>query len=272
MLARQQTDSTFHIPTVQGFDAALLRGVVDGNIPAFRVEGYISREDRKRISDNFAHCEAVRARDNVPAIMLGANIYGTSPKDYLEKVHASMPHLESLFRGTCNPVQQVRTDIQRALPGSHSVLRPALIDGHRAGDCRFVTWRGQGQLALERHVDGAQHWDPALVGTEIHQPEKTIAVNLYPSAGSSGGRLIVWDCAPTQDELAELGLEHSGYPIPESVVEGCDHQVIELSDGDLVILNGNYVHAVEPSNGSRSRILINFFFTQIDSVTTVTWT
>ena len=83
---------------------------------------------------------------------------------------------------------------------------------------------------------------------------------------------MLWDYRPTRDQLKLLGLEYSGYPIPEETLSGVRSETIEIRPGDWVVLNGAYVHGVQPSSGSKVRLLVNYFFSPISDNTVVTWT
>ena len=247
-----------------------LRCVFDGETPAVHVRNYLSRSSCEQITARFLNNPATRPRsDDVAGLVLGPSSFGRPPGDYFAEVTASRLPVEQLFHGSEETIVRALGDIQRAV--WPKVVRPALWQGRRAGTVRALQWLGTGRFALEPHDDQAQLSHPALDGFEIADVRRSIAINIYPTAGKGGG-LVMYNFRPDSAARMRLGIEHSGYPYPPEAVAEAATTTLEIRDGDMVVLDGTFVHAVQSTFGDEPRLLLNFFAGAIDERTVITWT
>ncbi len=129
-----------------------------------------------------------------------------------------------------------------------------------ANYCRALCWTGTGQYALKPHDDVAQvkHAGDGyeFVATANHE---VIAVNFYPSMPIHGGDLRIWNYKPTVEEKHQAGLERTGYPYCESMLVDKEYWDLGVSEGDLLLINGGYVHGVTRQSDEGRRVLLHAF-------------
>jgi hypothetical protein len=241
------------------------------------VKGYLDHDCCLKIMENFSKSSAVTDRtDNVPAHKIGADQYGKTTDEYLQEVESTGIEVDRLFRNTQHVGERLREDIRRRCLRKGMVLRRAIYEGRKAGDMRGVKWRGHGTYVLDHHEDASQITDPKQGGFEIQDVITPVALNGYPYISSSGGQLRVYNVQPDEVSRKQLGLMHSGYPYPESLLDKFEYIDIGLESGDLLVLNGRFVHAVLGGSGddAKERLLLNAFvgILRKDPATMVWWT
>lgn len=245
----------------------IARGELLGQI----VHGFLSLEECKRIRANFEKSPALRNRtDGVPGETLGVDLYKSDPQDYIANTLEVKADLSRLFRGTLNVPLHLRESLQRTLP-SGSAIRPAVHDGIEYNEVRGIRWTDNGKYSLKFHDDQAQLCDPRHERLETFRIEFPVAFNVYPSVSEIGGGLKVYNIAPDEATRERLGLDYTGYPYPDELLEPFDSLLVEPEPGDLVILSGRYIHGVTGIGGHTPRILLNHFGGFIDPKTFVTW-
>jgi hypothetical protein len=143
---------------------------------------------------------------------------------------------------------------------------------------RMSSWEGHGTYALEPHEDVGQLKDPQQDGFEAQRvaDHTVVAVNIYPVVPREGGVLRVWNHTPDDVARKSLGVAHSGYPYPSNLLRECTSLDVELEAGDLVLMNGEMVHAVtapipDEVSTSPARLSMNFFLGYMNRDTIVYW-
>ncbi len=247
--------------TVSNVDLGTVFEVLNGNLAAYLVRGFVPPDVCSRIETNFwASPERVprygEGEDGVEAYLIGASHYGKPTLTYLSEVLACKAAVESVFAGTINPVAEFRNTL-----ASSMTVRAACLDGLQAGDCKAVYWNNFGPFLLEPHDDLAQVKDPIQADFEIQQVDRVMAVNIYAAVPERSGQLQVWNVEPDDETRAELGLTNVGFPYPAELLAEYPSLTIAVETGDLCIANGNLIHAVMRGNAAtpRSRLLLTCF-------------
>ncbi len=250
-------------------DAASVMDLLCGRGVGLHVKHYLGSSDCDQIARNVAGLTGA-VRSDVPAIKLGADHFGKSLEHYLKEVAETRDLLKALFRGAVDVPEVLLSDLRDCLePGM--TIRPARHGDRNAGRIRAVKWVGGGPLALQIHDDNSQLTQPAQAGFEIQEVRVPVAVNVYPVAEANCGNLRVFNLRVNPSFKACLRIEHSGYPVPEELLSGVEFLDISVDPGDLVLLDGRYLHCV--TSGPGNRLLLNSFAGLLaDAATVVIWT
>jgi hypothetical protein len=247
--------------TTGNVDVSTVFEVLNGNLAAYLVRGFIPPDVCRRVEANFWASPGRVPRygegeDGVEAYLIGASHYGKPTLTYLNEVLACKAAVEGLYTGTINPVAAFRNALASSL-----TVRAAGLDNLPAGDCKAVYWNNVGTFLLEPHDDLAQVKDPIQADFEIQQVDRVMAVNLYASVPERSGQLQFWNIEPDNETRAELGLTNVGFPYPAELLVEYPSLTIAVETGDLCIANGNLVHAVLRGNAAtpRSRLLLTCF-------------
>lgn len=266
--------------TYGSVDAEAVLGVLRGELAAHRVRDYLSPQDSQRIRDNFAVAQQVRPRhgegeDGVEAFILGASHIDRTTDDYLADAAGSADAIAELYRGTADPFARIRTAVG-GLAGIRAV-RAAEHSGRRAGSSKAVKWNNTGEYLLLPHEDLAQLSDPLQKGFEVQGIRRVMAVNIYPAVPAGTGQLRVWNIEPDPVSRDRLGLAHSGYPYPLPALREHESLTVPVADGDLLLLNGNLVHAVlggvpRAEHKRQHRLLLTCFTGVSDAGEFLWWT
>jgi hypothetical protein len=251
--------------TIGPVDISTVLEVLNGNLAAYHVRGFVPLDTCRRIVANFWVSSARVPRygegqDGVEAYLVGASHYGKPTMTYLEDVLACKNAVDSLYAGTINPVAAFRNMIAGGVNGNMSV-RAASLNGLPAGDLKAVYWNNMGTFLLEPHDDLAQVKDPIQSDFEIQQVNRVMAVNIYVAVPESSGQLRIWNVEPDDETRADLGLSGVGFPYPADLLDEYPSLTLAVETGDLCVINGNLVHAVVrgKTTSPKSRLLLTCF-------------
>lgn len=274
--AMQPADFRVH-RTHRFFDPLAARKVLHGELAAYRISGFVSPDECRRIVKNFwsaAHSPRYGiGEDGVEAYILGASHIEKSTDSYLSEVDRVSENMRTLFGNVVNPIARFRSLIVDQ--GVVSSTRPARHGDRAAGDSKFVSWNNSGSFALLPHEDLAQLSDPLQYGFEIQKLRRVMAVNVYPQAAAGSGQLKLWNIEPDDRTRSQLGVTVSGYPYPLELLHNHANLTIPIETGDLCLINGNLIHAVLGSAGSsrdRRRLLLTCFTGLNEDSELVYWT
>ncbi len=257
-------------------DVSTVFEVLNGNLAAYHVHGFVQLDTCRRIVANFWASSGRVPRfgegeDGVEAYLIGASHYGKPTMTYLEEALACKNAVEGLYAGAMNPVAAFRDAL--AVAGSLTV-RAASLNGLPAGDSKAVFWNNLGTFLLEPHDDLAQVKDPIQADFEIQQTVRVMAVNIYAAVTEGSGQLRIWNVEPDDETRAELGLSGVGFPYPAEPLEEYPSVTLAVEAGDLCLINGNLVHAVLLGNATspKSRLLLTCFMGMNLSNELIWWT
>ena len=268
------TDDAFRVHETDGpVDVSTVFEVLNGNLAAYLVRGFVPLDVCRQIQENFWTSNGRVPRygdgeDGVEAYLIGASHYGKPTLMYLNEVLACKDAVESLYINTINPVATFRDML-----ASRIRVRAASFDGLPAGDCKAVLWNNFGTFLLEPHDDLAQVKDPIQADFEIQQAMRVMAVNIYAAVPERSGQLKVWNVEPDDETRATLGLSDVGFPYPADLLEEFPSTIISVETGDLCVINGNLVHAVLRGNATpKNRLLLTCFMARNLNNELIWWT
>ena len=272
------SEDAFRVHETTGtVDVTTVFEVLNGNLAAYLVRGFVPLDICRRIETNFwASTERVarhgEGEDGVEAYLIGASHYGKPTLTYLNEALACKGAVESLYTGTINPVAAFRETLPSG--GEGVTVRAASLNGLPAGDCKAVYWNNFGTFLLEPHDDLAQVKDPIQADFEIQQVDRVMAVNIYAAVPERSGQLQIWNVEPDDETRAELGLSGVGFPYPAELLSEYPATLIEVETGDLCVVNGNLVHAVVRGDiaSPRNRLLLTCFMGRNREGELIWWT
>ncbi|MCV6546996.1 MAG: hypothetical protein OIF56_06900 [Cohaesibacter sp.] len=237
--------------------------VLDGNTLGVIVRDFVSEQDCKTILKNFDQFESTYVRgSDAPAVYAGIYHYGKDLEDYFHQSQSANAHLGQLFENATNPIETFSNQLAQSLGQTGRSYRPAQWKDQQA--CHFVmrSWKDCGEFSLRPHDDEAQCKDPKQQGFEIQdaaQNNALGAVNICLANGQ-GGALRIWNVLPDDKARHDLGLEVTGSPYPETLLNAYSYLDIEIRPGDLYVFDGRYVHAVTQLHDGAKQIRATLAF------------
>ncbi|WP_434526606.1 2OG-Fe(II)-dependent halogenase WelO5 family protein [Photorhabdus asymbiotica] len=254
--------------------------LLDGHLAVCRINHFLLPEQRKKIIENFWRSSALTPRygdgiDGVEGYFIGASHIEKNTRQYIEEVENFRPAISEIFQDTINPIDRFIERITHFSGDNLQVTRPAMYHGVAAGNVKIVYWNNFGEFLLLPHDDLAQLSDPRQSDFEVQQINRVMAVNFYADVPENGGQLKVWNIQPDNQSRSALGLTYSNFPYPVELLENHASMVINIEAGDLVLLNGNLVHAVLNGNAISAperRLLVTCFMGVQQNGDLVWWT
>lgn len=260
------------------FRAQEIRDLLDFRLAGVFIRDALSQSTCDQLVERFwSNQGRTRRPDGVAGFYVGAYQYGKTFEEYTSEVHKTEPYVDALLSGPTDPVQLVMGAVRLAVEVRHMEVRLARWKGEAAARIRALAWTAKGPYLLAPHDDIGQLTDPLQSGFEIQECAKhqVIAVNVYPRVPKPGGKLRIWNIKPDQRTRDALDIAHTGYPYPADALRDIPYLDVDVETGSVLLSNGGLVHAVsgydEQTNLSGERLLMNFFFGQIDQGTIVHW-
>lgn len=234
------------------------------------IRGVADVETCARIADNFYSSPAAKPRaDNVPGLMVGESHYFKSPETYYRLCEQTKKDVDGLFEGASNPILSLYSSLGKV---SNMCIRPARFNDQESLHTRAIQWELPGDkkiqagtaYMLKPHDDINQVYCDRNQGWEIENVESLIAVNFYAKTTENEGSLRVFDFAPSDSYFDDNPhLIGTGYPYPAQDLEDVDYIDVPVYPGDMILLNGKYVHGV--THGVGKRLVLNSFIGNINS-------
>jgi len=264
--------------TERVLDISKVFEVLNGELAAYRIRGFVARDVCSRIAENFWTSTKKVPRpgagdDGVEGYFIGASHYGKPTRQYLEEARAFESAVQGVYAGTANPGLLFKQAL--ASGNGHPIeVRPARSNGFSAGDSKAVNWTGTGTFLLEPHDDLAQLRGPEQRDFEIQEIKRVLAVNIYAEVPTNTGQVKIWNLEPDDETRAELGLTHVGFPYPPELLTDFSNFIVPVETGDLCLFNGNLVHGVlrGETTSSKKRLLITFFMGKKNDHEVIWWT
>jgi hypothetical protein len=264
--------------TNQDVDIAAVFALLQGDLAAYRIRGFVPDDVCGRIVENFwASTERVArlgdGEDGVEAYLIGASHYGKPTLKYLEEVRACEKAIKNLYAGTVNPVARFR-GLLASESGKAMRVRAAELNGQPAGDTKAIYWNNTTTYLLEPHDDLAQVKDPIQKDFEIQQATRVMAVNVYAKVQVNSGQLQIWNVEPDDQTRIDLKVANVGFPYPAELLAEYANIIIPVETGDLCLINGNLIHAVRRGDAAspKNRLLLTCFMALNLSNELIWWT
>lgn len=236
------------------------------------IRNAVKSEDCNMIANNFYHSSAVLPRtDNVPGIMVGVSHYFKEPSDYYQHCEQTYPDVCGLFENIKNPILALYKGIEEAC---RATVRPAHFQQKKALFTRGIQWpaKDNQEYMLQPHDDVCQVFCDRNKDWEVNEIQELFAVNFYAKSARNEGKLRIFDFYPDDCFLKENpALIGNGYPYPKQILNDADYEDVSVGMGDIVILNGKFVHAVTAGTGNRL-VLNSFIGSKKDNNEIIYWT
>ena len=225
--------------------------LLDGKHTAMHVKSLLPLDYCQQLEARFRASPLRKKRpDNVPGYEAGVTQYMKSPLLLSKLAYSQQGGLRQIL-GTDpdNPIMAFFRELAvRAYKNAGYIIRPAAYGAEPMPILRFSQWmkqRPDAHLLVEMHDDLAQVKAPLNTDFEIHGVERLLAYNFYPRCVKGSGQLCVLDWQPSDEEREMCGVKDTGYPYrSEDIPEGVSRHVFEQQTGDLVVMDGSYVHGV----------------------------
>ncbi|MCZ0736884.1 hypothetical protein [Phreatobacter sp. AB_2022a] len=236
--------------------------VLKGEVTGLHVKEGFNPQVAAALTDNFFGNPGLKERrDGVPGQYIGASHYRMNAARYFRECADARPAIEALLGTMVDPVRALFDALKRELARDGIALRLARSEHGEANVCRATCWSGAGTYVLEPHDDVAQ---VLFAGDDFELTEvaqnTVVALNFYPNTAEEGGNLRVWDCKPTADDRRRYDVETTGYPYPQAALAGACYHDFMLQAGDIVLIDGGYVHGVTKQSGNgKPRLLVHAF-------------
>jgi hypothetical protein len=256
----------FHLKRVDAERAAQsFFDILDGNAVGVHVKSYLPKAYCEDLEARFHTSPIRRPRaDGVPGYEAGVTQYKKNPFLLSKLSYGQHGHIRDLLGNAENPIIEFYRQI--ALIGSfrNLTIRPATFGAEAMPIVRAIQWakkNPEDKMLLEMHDDIAQVKAKINAGFEIKDVEKIIAINFYPKSKENSGQLAVVDWQPTDAEREALGVSDVGYPYrEENLPKNSKRHLFNQETGDLIIMDGSYVHGVVVGNDECSdRLIVNGF-------------
>lgn len=244
--------------------------VLDGHADLVWVHGFADVNNCTEIANNFYRSQDALPRlDNVPGVMIGESHYFKDPKSYYQICKKSSDAVKSMFSNSLDPVARFYSIVSTSSGG---VLRPARYRTEDALHTRAIEWqeRASSNYLLQPHEDVSQVFCARNTGWEISAIHTLMAVNFYARCQVGEGMLRVFDLKHSPGLAARVNVEGVGYPYPEALLADTKYVDLAVQTGDVVLLNGAFIHAVTRSRSER--IVLNSFVGNLGNQELIYWT
>ncbi|RZM91492.1 hypothetical protein CWO91_41055 [Bradyrhizobium genosp. SA-3] len=266
-----QNTKASHAPTISPLvtkertgliNTAEIISVMNGDITGLHLRQAFSFEVAEEITANFMRNPGLKElNDGIVGQYVGASHYRKDAATFFAESENTRQFIDALFGNVVDPVRGLFDALKRELHNEGIELRLARSEHGQANICRALCWSGTSSYALKPHDDVAQ------VISAGHNCELSavanntvVALNFYPSMTEEGGDLRIWSHKPTVADRKAQGVETTGYPYSTAYLEGVSCHDFQLSTGDIVLIDGGFVHAVTRQSGNAERrLLLNCF-------------
>jgi len=195
---------------------------------------------------------------------MGATQFGKTPSELAKLGYDQEGDFRDLIGNFENPISSFFRDLAIAAEKLNLTLRPAIYQGQPLVTMRAVRWTkssGEPRWLLKLHDDLAQVVSARNEGFEIQQVTRLVAFNFYIRSKAGSGQLVAYNWKPTDADRKRIGVIDTGYPYSDGdIPSGTEKHVFDQSTGDLVVIDGSYVHGVLVGKDEMSgRLIVNGF-------------
>jgi hypothetical protein len=223
--------------TLEGIERLLA-----GDILALRVPQFYGDQERQAVLSRVFHEDNISYYSNSTGVgRIGRALVETrgsaeAKREYCTTSSSAMRTLRNLCLPYLSPFDKFRLELDALWPQGARV--PVFQEGRAfAGLLRIFAGGGFANPHQDLLVRDAP--EEPLAGLLAEQ----LAVNVYLQTSTTGGRLDLWDLAPSHDEYKALrntgshGVDRSRLPAAALNISPCD--------GDLILFRSTRLHAVE---------------------------
>lgn len=239
--------------------------ILNDKYVGMHVRSFLPGEYCKQVEKRFHESPLKKPReDGVPGYEAGVTQYKKEPLNLSCLSYNQHGLIRSLIGDAHNPIMDFYRKIGLMGAKLGYTVRPATYGAESITIIRAIQWAKNNKndkMLLELHDDLGQIKAKINSGFEIQQAQKLIAINFYPRAEENSGQLKVVNWSPTDEEREKLGVSETGYPyFQENLPLNVESKVISPQTGDLIVMDGSYVHGVMVGQDKcPERLIINGF-------------
>ncbi|WP_167768680.1 2OG-Fe(II) oxygenase [Nocardia sp. CS682] len=239
--------------TRQGFDHESLTALLNGDVHAVRLAGFVRPDALDHLRKAFVGRQDHGPLATDPQFRRIGHAFSETSTDagrgrYFDEARDNIDRLRDIASPYSYPADDLRLLLDEIWPAGASLLR-------RNGQA-FFAGVARYQLAgvdLEPHTDNVGRNLPSDFDIRI---TRQLSVNVYLDVPERGGELQIWDDYPDEREYRDRSGDRV-YGIDRAAV-GDPALVITPRVGDAIFIDPRRVHAVAPSQ-DRPRITIGLF-------------
>jgi len=240
--------SSMELITVSLLEKSYLQVLMEGKIPAIRVEKFVSPEACRSIADRLKQSPNIGQYRNAPLIgRMGQAFFEctASVEDetrYWEHALEWVRELRACCGPGLSPMDKFRLELDEIWPCGATIQTLA----GRKMFAGLVRLFGNDAYA-EPHQDHLE-WDAKACNDTIKLKRQFYA-NIYLELPEHGGELCIWNRSLSMTEYSSLQIKNS-YGLGDVSLTG-DSLCIKPYVGDLILFNSRNIHAVLPSHGGK---------------------
>lgn len=223
-----------------------LRMLINKEILALRVPGYLPADMCSRLADRLVASELYGLYKNAPKIgRVGQAFFETQTGDearirYQREAVQWIRQLRALCEPYLTPIDKLRLELDEEWP-----LGAALATLESRKMFAGLLRKFDEAAYAEPHQD-VFHWD-APSSPEAREVITQLGGNIYLKMPPDGGELVTWPVSLSEQEY-DARKNPGSYGISEEHLPEFSVS-IKPEQGDLVLINANCVHAVRPAKG-----------------------
>ena len=250
--------------TSSGLDTSSVNAVLEGMVPAVIIKGFYSKLECRKLlheikNQGISEFKVDRLNHIGPFLMA----HTTNKEKYFEEAKVAKQVFEDIFCQTESPIKRVHEKFQQVFPK----FNVAIANENQKEYSRCVIRVHEKGKKIPVHKDDIRYEGKDY---RISKIDKQLSCVLHLQKSEKGGELTIYDKQWTrQDEKnREISFGYSKKVVSD--INKC--QISNIAQGDMVIINPNYYHAVSEIEGTTPRITLGMFLgLYLDKMEIVSW-
>lgn len=218
--------------------------------------------------------QSAKRSDEAPPVFVGTQHYKKKLNHYLDEAERVSPQLERLFHNIKTEDDFFRnfiTGFSQFLKMQNITIRLANHEGRNAAPFWIRSFDASQEYMISPHDDLPQLRSPEQAGFEIQTVSNIIAVNICLE-NENDGILYHYNLQPDDTMRKIYGVEDTGYPYPDDVLENIEAISLKTKKGDFYFLNAHNIHSVKALEKSQNlRTTFSWFMGFKDPSTLLYW-
>tara|TARA_Y100000996_G_scaffold413259_1_gene401090 strand:- start:1215 stop:1967 length:753 start_codon:yes stop_codon:yes gene_type:complete len=226
-----------------------IKDLLSGKIHSLEIPNIISQFEcdslSKKILSNY---ETTSGPGLTTKIGTSLSSYIYDKTKYFSNAQKSNLLLQNLFSNT-NPIDKIKKTVSQLF---QKEITTANEDGMPYSYCMIRIHKNGDSVHV--HRDNCNFEMPDYT---VSKYQTQLSAILYLQSPQSGGELKIYH---KQWSKSDESHRHPEFGYSYDVIDGSNYDMISPITGNLVILNPNFYHQIEPVLGKKHRISIGFFF------------
>ncbi|KQQ62627.1 proline hydroxylase [Pseudomonas sp. Leaf127] len=218
-----------------------IQQLLDHAIYGIRIPGFVSEQSleaaRRQLFDHPQRGALGHAREFTRLGIAYAEIKDDTVRQaYHQAARGNIDRVRDAFRPYLSPLDDLRLRLDEAWPRGAHLLD---VDGQKC--FTGVTRYQEPGIDLCPHIDKLEWNLPPHLQVAL---QAQLSANIYLQVPAQGGELEVWNTRPSEDQYQHLKSARH-YGIDRDRLPPADFTT-RPEDGDLIIINPRFIHAVRP--------------------------